>query len=73
LPLGHRNASGKPRAIRQSCTIGAGDKAGTLRLETDNGECSSNGHRHCGTNMSDVSMTRITGVSLATSHNPALT
>jgi hypothetical protein len=51
--------------IRQSCTIGEGDKAGTLRLGTDNGECGSNGHRHCGTNMSDVSMSRITGVSLA--------
>jgi hypothetical protein len=51
--------------IRQTCTIGAGDKAGTLRLETDNGECGSNGHKHCGTSMSDVSMNRFTGVSLA--------
>jgi len=49
--------------IRQTCTISAGDKAGTLRLETDNGEC--NGRKHCGTNMSDVSMTRLTGVALS--------
>lgn len=51
--------------ILQTCTIGAGDKAGTLRLETDNGECGSNGHHHCGTSMSNVSMTRFAGVSLA--------
>ena len=49
--------------IRQNCTISAGEKAGTLRLQTDSGDCHEN--RHCGNNMSDVSMSRFTGVSLA--------
>jgi hypothetical protein len=49
--------------INQTCTIGVGNKAGTLRLETDNGECQ--GRKHCGTNMSDVAANRFTGVSVA--------
>jgi len=55
--------AGTLEPIRQGCTISVGEKAGTFRLETDNGDCS--GHKHCGTNMSDVSMTRFTGVSIA--------
>jgi hypothetical protein len=49
--------------IRQSCTVSVGDKAGTLRLQTDNGECE--GRKHCGTNMSDVPLNRFTGISVA--------
>jgi hypothetical protein len=49
--------------INQTCTISIGDKAGTFRLETDNGECQ--GRRHCGTNMSDVAANRFTGISVA--------
>jgi hypothetical protein len=49
--------------INQTCTISIGDKAGTLRLETDNGECQ--GRKHCGTNMSDVAANRFTGISVA--------
>jgi len=49
--------------IRQSCTVSIGDKAGTLRLETDNGQCE--GRKHCGTNMSDVPLNRLTGFSVA--------
>lgn len=49
--------------IRETCHITIGDKAGTLRLETDNGECQD--RKHCGTNMSDIATTRFTGISLA--------
>jgi hypothetical protein len=49
--------------INQSCTISIGEKAGTLRLETDNGECQ--GRKHCGTNMSDVAANRFSGISFA--------
>jgi hypothetical protein len=49
--------------INQTCTIGIGAKAGTLRLETDNGECQ--GRKHCGTSMSDVAANRFTGISVA--------
>jgi len=49
--------------IRQSCAISAGEKAGTMRLETDGGDCRE--HRHCGNNMSDVPAERFTGISLA--------
>jgi hypothetical protein len=49
--------------IRQTCTVSAGEKAGTLQLDTDNGECE--GRKHCGSNMSDVPMNRLTGVSLS--------
>jgi hypothetical protein len=48
--------------IRQNCTISAGEKAGTLRLQMDRGDC--HDHRNCGNNMSDVPMSRFTGVSL---------
>ena len=49
--------------IRQNCSISVGDKAGTLRLQTDKGECEE--HRHCGNNMSDIPMSRLTGVSVS--------
>ena len=49
--------------IRENCTLSAGEKAGTLRLQTDNGDCHE--HRHCGNNMSDIPMSRFTGLSLA--------
>jgi hypothetical protein len=49
--------------INQNCTVSIGEKAGTLRLETDNGECQ--GRKHCDTNMSDVAANRFSGISLA--------
>jgi hypothetical protein len=49
--------------IRQSCYLSAGDKAGTLRLQTDNGDCLE--HRHCGSNMSDVPSSRFTGIAVS--------
>ena len=49
--------------IRENCTIGAGEKAGTLRLHTDNGDCP--GRHNCGNNMSDVPASRFSGISLA--------
>lgn len=49
--------------INQTCALSVGDKAGTLRLETDNGECQ--GRKHCGTSMSDVADNRFTGISVA--------
>lgn len=49
--------------IRQSCSLSVGDKAGTLRLETDNGDCHE--HKHCGSNMSDVPSNRFTGIAVS--------
>ena len=47
--------------VRQHCTIRGGEKAGTLRLETDGGDCQLD--RHCGNSMSDIPMSRFTGIS----------
>jgi hypothetical protein len=49
--------------IRENCSISAGEKAGTLRLRTDDGGC--HGRKDCGNNMSDVPAGRFTGISLA--------
>lgn len=49
--------------IRENCSISAGEKAGTLRLRTDDGGC--HGRKDCGNNMSDVPASRFTGISLA--------
>jgi hypothetical protein len=48
--------------IRQHCTISVGDKAGTLRLETGNSDC--HGQKHCGSNMSDLALSRLTGIAI---------
>jgi hypothetical protein len=49
--------------INRTCTISVGYKAGTLRLETDNGDCQ--GRSHCGTNSTDVAANRFAGISVA--------
>jgi hypothetical protein len=49
--------------MNQSCTLSAGDKPGTIRLETGRGDCQA--HRHCGSNMSDIPLSRFTGISIA--------
>jgi hypothetical protein len=49
--------------IKQSCTLSAGERAGTLRLETKNGDCRD--RAHCGTSMSDLPLNRFRGISLA--------
>ena len=50
--------------LHESCAIGAGDKAGMLRLEVSEGDC--RGLKNCGNhNMSDVPSSRFTGISLA--------
>lgn len=49
--------------IHRHCTISAGDKAGTLRLETGDRDC--HGEHNCGNSMSDESFSRFTGFSIA--------
>jgi hypothetical protein len=52
-----------PRSLDRNCYVGIGDKSGTFRLQTDNGDC--HGHRNCGSNMSDLPSTRFTGISVS--------
>ena len=47
--------------VRQNCTISRGERAGTLRLNTDGGDCQLD--RHCGNSMSDIPMSRFSGIS----------
>jgi hypothetical protein len=52
-----------PRSLDRNCYVSIGEKSGTLRLQTDNGDC--HGHRNCGTNMSDLPSSRFTGVNIS--------
>ena len=54
--------------IRESCSISVGEKAGTLRLQTNHGDCGD--HGRCGDNMSDVPSSRFTGFAVADFANP---
>src|SRR5580658_7669106 len=45
------------------CYISIGEKSGTFRLQTDDGNC--HGHRGCGNNMSDLPSSRFTGITIA--------
>jgi hypothetical protein len=49
--------------IRQHCAISIGHKGGTLRLETGDHDCG--GNHSCGNSMSDESMSRFTGITIA--------
>jgi hypothetical protein len=55
--------------IRQNCTIGGGEKAGTLGLKTGGGDCQLD--RHCPNSMSDIPIGRFTGISAAQLAQPA--
>jgi hypothetical protein len=45
------------------CYLSIGEKSGTLRLQTDDGDC--HGHRDCGNNMSDLPSSRFTGITIS--------
>lgn len=45
------------------CYVSIGEKSGTFRLQTDDGDC--HGHRDCGNNMSDLPSSRFTGITVA--------
>jgi hypothetical protein len=49
--------------INHNCYISPGEKSGTFRLQTDDGDC--HGHRNCGNNMSDLLSSRFTGITIA--------
>ena len=49
--------------LKASCTIGASEEAGKFRVQIDKGDC--NGERHCGSNFSNESLSRFTGITLA--------
>ena len=48
--------------LENKCTIGISDDGKRFRLEFSNGDCESH---HCGSNFSDESLSRFTGISLA--------
>jgi hypothetical protein len=52
-----------PRSLDRDCYVSIGDKSGTFRLQTDNGDC--HGHRNCGSNMSYLPSSRFTGINLS--------
>jgi hypothetical protein len=52
-----------PRSLDRNCNVSIGDKSGTFRLQTDNGDC--HGHKNCGSNMSDLPSGRFTGINLS--------
>lgn len=52
-----------PRSLDRNCYVSIGDKSGTFRLQTDNGDC--HGHGDCGSNMSDLPSNRFTGINLS--------
>jgi hypothetical protein len=49
--------------IGSNCYLSIGEKSGTFRLQTDDGDC--HGHRSCGNNMSDLPSSRFTGITVA--------
>jgi len=49
--------------INRNCYVSAGEKSGTFRLQTDEGDCYN--HRNCGNNMSDLPSNRFTGITIA--------
>lgn len=49
--------------INRNCYVSLGEKSDTFRLQTDDGDC--HGHRNCGNNMSDLSSSRFTGITIA--------
>jgi hypothetical protein len=49
--------------VRAACSIRASERAGRLSLRIEIGECGDQGH--CGSNVNEESMDRITGISLA--------
>lgn len=61
VPLGLHATSVAP--MRADCTIGMSENAGKFRLQIDKGDCE--GARHCGSNFSNDSLTRFTGITLA--------
>ena len=52
-----------PRSLDRNCYVSIGEKSGTFRLQTDNGDC--HGHGNCGSNMSDLPSSRFTGISVS--------
>jgi hypothetical protein len=50
-------------ALHSRCTIGASETSNRLRLEVRPEDCAES--RHCGSNFSDESLTRFTGITLA--------
>jgi hypothetical protein len=50
--------------IHASCQISASNQSGKFRLHIDSGECDGD-HRHCGSNFSEESFDRFTGISVA--------
>jgi hypothetical protein len=49
--------------FNRNCYVSPGDKSGTFRLQTDDGDC--HGHGNCGNNMSDLPQSRFTGITIA--------
>jgi hypothetical protein len=49
--------------FKASCTIGASEETGKFRVQIDKGDCT--GERHCGSNFSNESLSRFTGITLA--------
>jgi hypothetical protein len=49
--------------INRNCSVSLGEKSGTFRLQTDDGNC--HGHKSCGNNMSDLPSGRFTGITIA--------
>ena len=49
--------------LKASCTIGASEESGKFRIQINKGDC--NGERHCGSNFSNESLSRLTGITLA--------
>jgi hypothetical protein len=50
--------------LNRNCYVSPGDKSGTFRLQTDDGDCHG-GHNNCGNNMSDLPASRFTGIGIA--------
>jgi hypothetical protein len=48
--------------FNRNCSLSVGDKTGTFRLQTDDGDCHGHG---CGNNMSDLPASRFTGITVA--------
>src|SRR3954466_14234607 len=49
--------------LKAGCTIGASDEGGKFSVQIDKGDCS--GERPCGSNFSNESLSRFTGITLA--------
>jgi hypothetical protein len=51
--------------LNRNCYLSPGEKSGTFRLQTDDGDGDCHGHRDCGNNMSDLLASRFAGITMA--------